>query len=112
MLKPWETASLDNRERGGYLQVGTSLFEHAAFQALTPAQRYLYLCMAQYAKGRIEFEFPQACFKRFGIAHGTARAGIVALIDAGFIEKDYCGRIAREKNRYRFSLRWKCENAT
>lgn len=106
-LQPWVSANIDNREPAGYAQVGTSLFESKAFHALTPSQRYCYLCMVCYAKGRREFEFPRKCFKQFGIPHGTARASIDGLITAKFIEREYSGKIMRDANKYRFSLGWK-----
>ena len=105
---PWASAKPDCREPK-FIQLGVSLFESAAFQALTPAQRILYLCMIQDASGHQEFEFSKARFARYGFSSSTARAGIEALIEAGFISRDYSGKIAREANRYRFSLAWKLD---
>ena len=106
-ILPWASANIDSRENAGYCQIGTSLFECEAFHQLSPQQRYTYLCMVCYSKGKREFEFPRKCFKQFGIPHGTARAAIDALVEAKFIEREYSGKIARENNKYRFVFGWK-----
>ena len=108
IVLPWVSAKADCREPK-FLQVGISLFESKAFQKLTPSQRYLYLCMCQDASGHQTFEFPRARFERYGIKNTAARDGIAALIEAGFITREYSGKIAREANQYRFSFAWKLD---
>ena len=105
-LAPWLSGRPDGKEPH-YIQVGVTLFEHPAFRKLTPAQRYLYLCMAHDAEGRKEFIFPKARFKNFGISSSTARDGIGALIEQGFIIRLYSGKATREASSYAFSDKWK-----
>lgn len=109
-LSPWASANINNREPGGYAQVDVSLFENEAFQKLSPQTKYTYLCMIVYAKGHKSFEFPQRCFRQFGIPHGTARAAIDSLIENKFIQREYSGKILREANRYEFCLGWKLKS--
>lgn len=109
-ILPWLSQKANCKEPK-FLQIGVSLFESDAFQALTPAQRYLYLCMCQDAGGHQVFEFPRARFTHYGISNTAARAGIERLIAEGFIEREFCGKFTREKSKYRFSLRWKLEGA-
>lgn len=45
-ILPWLSRKATCREPK-FLQIGVSLFESKEFQELTPAQRYLYLCMCQ-----------------------------------------------------------------
>lgn len=66
--------------------------------------------MCQDAAGQREFEFPHSRFAHYGISNATARRSIDALIAAGFISREYSGKISRDENRYRFSLAWKLED--
>ena len=105
-VAPWLSGRITCKEPH-YIQVGVTLFEHSAFQKLTPAQRYLYLCMAHDAEGRKEFVFSKARFQHYGISNATAREGIEALIKEGFIVRLFSGQATREKSGYAFSDRWK-----
>jgi len=106
VVLPWVSAKADCREPK-FLQVGVSLLESKAFQRLSPSTRLLYLAMCHDAAGHQEFEFPHSRFAHYGLSNGTARAGIDALIESGFITREYSGKIAREANRFRFSQSWK-----
>lgn len=109
-ILPWLSGRPNCREPK-FLQIGVSLFESSAFQSLTPAQRYLYLCMCQDAAGHQTFEFPKVRFKHYGIPNTTARDGIEALIASGFIIREFCGKFTREKSKFRFSFDWKLKEA-
>lgn len=105
-ILPWLSRKAACREPK-FLQIGVSLFESKEFQELTPAQRYLYLCMCQDAAGHQTFEFPKARFDHYGISNTAARGGIEQLIERGFITREFCGKFTREKSKYSFSFKWK-----
>ncbi len=105
-IVPWLSGREDCKEPH-YIQVGVTLFEHPAFQALSPVQRYLYLCMTHDAEGRREFTFSKARFCKYGISNSAARDGINVLIKKGFIVRLYSGQATREKSGYAFSNQWK-----
>ena len=107
-ILPWLSGRSDCREPR-YIQAGVTLFEHPAFQALTPAQRLVYLAMCIDAGGKREFTFSKARFTHYGVSNATARAAIAELIDAGFITRLYSGRTTREPSAYAFSDRWKVD---
>lgn len=102
----WLTAKADCREPK-YIQAGVTLFEHPAFQSLTPAQRCLYLAMCLDAGGHREFTFSKSRIEHYGFSYATGRDGIAALIANGFIVQLFSGQPTREKNGYAFSEKWK-----
>lgn len=108
-VSPWLSARTDCREPR-YIQAGVTLFEHPAFQELTPAQRLLYLAMCLDAGGKRKFTFSKARFTHYGVSNATARTAIDALIDAGFITRLYSGRTTREPSAYAFSDQWKLDH--
>ena len=87
--------------------VGNSFLLSESVHDLPASTQVLYLAMCMEAAGRRSFTFPEASMKKYGLAPMTAKRGIQALIDAGFISKTVSGKNTRTPNEYEFSFRWK-----
>lgn len=105
-IPSWLSARPDCKE-GRFIQVGNSLFLDKRFQSLPQGAQNLYLCMSLESGGRSEFTFPKKTATKYGIPESSCRRYINALIKGGFVEVTLNGKITREENRYKFSMKWK-----
>lgn len=105
ILKPWESAHGDNKEKRA-IWVGNSLILSKALQALDYSTRWTYFSMCMEAAGNRRFQFTQSAAKKYGIKPATFRRAVNQLIEAGFIQRE-SGWNVRQPNDYMFAFGWK-----
>lgn len=102
----WLTAKTGKEKDGRFIQVGNSLFFSKEVQGLTAGARWLYLCMAEEAGGKREYNFTHTTAKKYGISSSSFDRQKKELIEKGFIE-DISGVAQYAPGKYRFCFDWK-----
>lgn len=100
-VERWKAESGDTK----FVQLHHSLLNHAAFSALTPTTRLLYIYMRDYSNGKYEFTYPYKIYKNI-CTKACFQTALKALRDNGFIKIKFHGKESRTENIYTFSDEW------